>query len=581
MPKFRRGKSRSERLKQIAISLPVAVLVSAAYVNGRRYFELRHSSRQFVKALLHNGSHTSQEVPYKGEDRREFITSRKSSSSTEKSLRNDDTDDFSIRPHRDVVSRSTSTSGRSSSTSFLSNRESNFGVEQRKLSSSSGNDNNNNRIAIEIDDFSHVPNDNSDKFSKRRRLESQDDDNSFPDDIFSDKQLRYGAFLFHCVGMLYTFFALAIVCDEFFVPSLEVIVARLRIPEDVAGATFMAAGGSAPELWTSFIGLFVSKDEVGFGTIVGSAVFNILFVIGSCAFASSTLLTLTWWPLTRDVFFYAVSLIMLTYFFYDDKIYLYEGIAMFVLYCLYVVFMCYNEAAQIRVGAFIHRIQGKFRKIEDESLNNNSNHGHGDHNDNNSNNEDLQIIDSVKPASKKGAKSRGEGKIVPLDSDIEAPELLPRSKSMGWHKIAHDNNNDGQQAKNNNNKDNNNNNDDDDDDSEAKNLSKAVERTASFERMSMPPNFKLEKIGRERGISDPSDTTSYKGDDRYSLNDPAVSKAKKPRPTDAFGNLEGDSRRTSTGMMRRLHVTRGAGEHNPDPNIPPGARRGRRMYVCL
>ena len=43
----------------------------------------------------------------------------------------------------------------------------------------------------------------------------------------------------------------------------------------------MAAGGSAPELFTSVIGVFIAISDVGIGTIVGSAVFNVLFVIAS------------------------------------------------------------------------------------------------------------------------------------------------------------------------------------------------------------------------------------------------------------------------------------------------------------
>uniref|UniRef100_A0A8C5UIN8 Sodium/calcium exchanger membrane region domain-containing protein n=1 Tax=Malurus cyaneus samueli TaxID=2593467 RepID=A0A8C5UIN8_9PASS len=78
------------------------------------------------------------------------------------------------------------------------------------------------------------------------------------------------------------FYALAIVCDDFFVPSLEKICERLHLSEDVAGATFMAAGSSAPELFTSVIGVFITKGDVGVGTIVGSAVFNILCIIGVC-----------------------------------------------------------------------------------------------------------------------------------------------------------------------------------------------------------------------------------------------------------------------------------------------------------
>jgi len=76
----------------------------------------------------------------------------------------------------------------------------------------------------------------------------------------------------------------------------------------------MAAGGSAPELFTSFIGTFRMSD-VGFGTIVGSAVFNILFVIGMCAICANEPLVLTWWPLARDCCYYTFSLFMLSVFF--------------------------------------------------------------------------------------------------------------------------------------------------------------------------------------------------------------------------------------------------------------------------
>lgn len=106
----------------------------------------------------------------------------------------------------------------------------------------------------------------------------------FPTDIFTVTQRRQGWVVLHLMGMIYMFVALAIVCDEFFVPGLEVITNKLEISEDVAGATFMAAGGSAPELFTSLIGVFISHNNVGIGTIVGSAVFNILCIIGVCGF---------------------------------------------------------------------------------------------------------------------------------------------------------------------------------------------------------------------------------------------------------------------------------------------------------
>uniref|UniRef100_A0A8C2EUW7 Sodium/calcium exchanger membrane region domain-containing protein n=2 Tax=Cyprinus carpio TaxID=7962 RepID=A0A8C2EUW7_CYPCA len=104
----------------------------------------------------------------------------------------------------------------------------------------------------------------------------------FPEDIFTKEQRKRGAVLLHVLCAVYMFYALAIVCDDYFVPSLEKISENLQLSEDVAGATFMAAGSSAPELFTSLIGVFITKGDVGVGTIVGSAVFNILVIIGVC-----------------------------------------------------------------------------------------------------------------------------------------------------------------------------------------------------------------------------------------------------------------------------------------------------------
>lgn len=149
------------------------------------------------------------------------------------------------------------------------------------------------------------------------------------------------------------FVALAIVCDEFFVPSLDVIIEKLGITDDVAGATFMAAGGSAPELFTSVIGVFVSFDDVGIGTIVGSAVFNILFVIGMCALFSKTVLSLTWWPLFRDCSFYSISLLVLIYFFRDNRIFWWEALILFTIYIAYVAFMKWNVQVESCVKKMI------------------------------------------------------------------------------------------------------------------------------------------------------------------------------------------------------------------------------------
>ena len=88
------------------------------------------------------------------------------------------------------------------------------------------------------------------------------------------KKVKYGFLPFFILGVFYMFIALSIVVDEFFVPSLEIISDKWKLSSDVAGATLMAAGGSAPELFTSFFGTF--KDSaVGFAAIVGMLNSNI------------------------------------------------------------------------------------------------------------------------------------------------------------------------------------------------------------------------------------------------------------------------------------------------------------------
>ncbi|XP_004681664.1 PREDICTED: sodium/potassium/calcium exchanger 4 isoform X2 [Condylura cristata] len=168
----------------------------------------------------------------------------------------------------------------------------------------------------------------------------------FPTDLFSNKERQHGAVLLHILGALYMFYALAIVCDDFFVPSLEKICEKLHLSEDVAGATFMAAGSSTPELFASIIGVFITHGDVGVGTIVGSAVFNILCIIGVCGLFAGQVVRLTWWAVCRDSVYYTLSVVVLIAFIYDEEIVWWEGLVLIVLYVFYILIMKYNVKMQ-------------------------------------------------------------------------------------------------------------------------------------------------------------------------------------------------------------------------------------------
>ena len=88
----------------------------------------------------------------------------------------------------------------------------------------------------------------------------------FPGDVFTQSQRRHGGLILHLIVALYMFVGLAIVCDYYFVSSLEVIVYKLNLQADVAGASLMAIGSSAPELFASLIGIRTLKFFLVFQT---------------------------------------------------------------------------------------------------------------------------------------------------------------------------------------------------------------------------------------------------------------------------------------------------------------------------
>lgn len=143
-------------------------------------------------------------------------------------------------------------------------------------------------------------------------------------------------FISAVILLLFTFYGLARVVDLFFVESLELISKKLKLSSDIAGATFMAIGSSAPELFVSFLALFRVGDQqaIGAGTIVGSAIFNILVIIGASAMVKRALLT--WQPVIRDLVFYCCAILLLLFTFKDGQITLFDSVLFILFYIIYI-----------------------------------------------------------------------------------------------------------------------------------------------------------------------------------------------------------------------------------------------------
>ena len=139
------------------------------------------------------------------------------------------------------------------------------------------------------------------------------------------------------IVLLLSFYLLAKVIEGYFIDSLDKIAAKLKMSSDAAGATLMAAGSSAPEL---FIALFAvlrpgNHEAIGIGNIVGSALFNILAITGAVAIVKKVLIA--WQAVIRDLVFYAVAVLLLIMLFKDGKVEWTDAVLFIGIYCIYIV----------------------------------------------------------------------------------------------------------------------------------------------------------------------------------------------------------------------------------------------------
>ena len=143
------------------------------------------------------------------------------------------------------------------------------------------------------------------------------------------------------IALLLSFYLLAKITDDFFIESLDQISSKLKLSSDAAGATLMAVGSSAPELFVAVFAIFRPGDHgaIGIANIVGSALFNLLVITGTAAIIRQA--TISWKAVSRDLSFYAISILILIYSLWDGSVSLLEAISFIAVYAVYVVVVIY------------------------------------------------------------------------------------------------------------------------------------------------------------------------------------------------------------------------------------------------
>jgi len=150
--------------------------------------------------------------------------------------------------------------------------------------------------------------------------------------------METGPLILNFVLLIFSFVAMHIVSERYFIESLDFISKRLRLSSDMAGSTLMAAGSSAPELAVALFSVLMAgnHEAIGVGTIVGSALFNILVITGFVMYLKSGA-KLMWQPILRDIIFYIVAIILLGITFINKDASLWGSVLLIGTYIVYVI----------------------------------------------------------------------------------------------------------------------------------------------------------------------------------------------------------------------------------------------------
>ena len=73
---------------------------------------------------------------------------------------------------------------------------------------------------------------------------------------------------------------------DFFVEGASAVAKKLKVPALVIGMTIVAMGTSLPELSVSVTASMAGSNQLAIGNVLGSNIFNLMVVLGSCALFS-------------------------------------------------------------------------------------------------------------------------------------------------------------------------------------------------------------------------------------------------------------------------------------------------------
>lgn len=138
--------------------------------------------------------------------------------------------------------------------------------------------------------------------------------------------------IFAVVGLAGIIFGGDLVVD-----NAAAIAKAAGMSESLVGLTIVAVGTSLPELVTSVVASIKKENDIAIGNVIGSNIFNIIFILG----LSSTISTLTlgWVQLIDMLVMLGSGIIVLLIALFSKKMWRWQGAVTVLLYVGYLVYI--------------------------------------------------------------------------------------------------------------------------------------------------------------------------------------------------------------------------------------------------
>ncbi len=125
---------------------------------------------------------------------------------------------------------------------------------------------------------------------------------------------------------------------DFVVDSASEIAERFGMSANLVGLTIVAFGTSLPELVTSIVAAKKKEVDMALGNVIGSNIFNILFVLGIAATISPVAFTME--NIIDIVILALMSVLVWIFAWSKNKLVLWEGVVMLLCYGGYFGYIC-------------------------------------------------------------------------------------------------------------------------------------------------------------------------------------------------------------------------------------------------